>query len=309
LIERKERTGRAGYGLNMRIILNIGTGAILALLAGTAGTARGADDVAGAIETPFERTEAPGPEHGKAFTGDATPVEPGHVELEIAYAPSWWAVPGSLDGMSSQAHPVAASITVGIVRNVDARVVVGWEAVHATTSSPGGPAHGEGPVDTTVAARWRFLSLADPAIDLAVTLGVTAPTGLRETADHLGTGRGAWSVGGSVLASADWGRLTAGLELGLAATVGPNATNDVGMLVCNGAVGYQVLPWLQPELELNYQHEIELGAQPDERVLWATAALVLPIDPVRLVVGGRLPVWSSGADVGPMATAAVKIAF
>ncbi len=307
----------------MRIILNIIGTATVALLLASAGNARGVDAPtadastavapAVAVEARFDAAEAPppgpGPEHGKAFTGDATPVEPGHVEVELAYAPSWWAVPGAVDGMSSQAHPVAASVTVGVFRDVDARLVVGWELVHAAPSAPGAPVHGEGPVDTTVAARWRFLSLPDPAIDLAVSVGVTMPTGLHETADHLGTGRGAWSVGGSLLASADWGRFTAGLELGFAAGVGPLVTDDVGLLVCNAAVGYQLLPWLQPELELNYQHEIELGPKPDERVLWATGALVLPLDPVRLVVGGRVPVWSSGADVGPMATAAVKIAF
>jgi hypothetical protein len=31
-----------------------------------------------------------------AFTGDATPIEPGHVELEFAYAPTWWATAGAV---------------------------------------------------------------------------------------------------------------------------------------------------------------------------------------------------------------------
>jgi hypothetical protein len=79
--------------------------------------------------------------------------------------------------------------------------------------------------------------------------------------------------------------------------------------VCNGAVGYQALPWLQPELELNYQHEIETGEEQDEQVLWTTAALVLPIDPVRILVGARFPVLSWHTTVGPMATASVKVAF
>ncbi len=293
----------------MRIILNIGKAALLLSLVAVAPAARSAEEVPLSIETRLDAVETPGNEHGKAFTGDATPVEPGRVEVELAYAPSWWAVPGALDGMSGQAHPVAASFTVGVVRNLDARLVVGWELVHAAPAAPGAPSHGAGPVDTTVSARWRFLSLPDPAVDLAVSLGVTMPTGLHATGESLATGRGAWSVGGSILASADWGRLTAGVELGFAATVGTMAGDDVGLLVCNAAVGWQLLPWLQPELELNWQHEIELGPQPDERVLWATAALVLPLDPVRLVVGGRLPVWSAGTEVGPMMTAAVKLAF
>ncbi len=309
MIRDKDRRPSALYGVQMRIILNIGKAAVLVSLLAAAPVARPAEETPLGIETRLEPEDAPGNEHGKAFTGDATPVEPGRVEVEIAYAPSWWAVPGALDGMSSQAHPFAASITMGVARNVDARLVVGWEIVHAGGGAPGSPTHGAGPVDTTVAARWRFLSLPDPAVDLAVSLGVTMPTGLAATAENLPTGRGAWSVGGSLLASADWGRLTVGVELGFAATVGAPVADDVGLLVCNAAVGWQLLPWLQPEIELNWQHEIELGPRPDERVLWATAALVLPLDPVRLVVGGRLPVWSAGTDVGPTVTAAVKLAF
>ncbi len=256
-----------------------------------------------------EASAAPAPEHGKAFTGDATPVEPGRVEVELAYAPSWWATAGAVDRLSGELHPVAVAVSVGIVPDVDARIVVGWALVHAAPEAPGAPVHGAGIADTTVAGRWRFLSLEDPAIDLAVSAGVTMPTGIHSAPDHLGTSRESWSLGGSLLASADWGRLTAGAELGVSAPVGPRTTNDVGLVVCNAAVGYQLLPWLQPEVELNYQHEIELGEQPDERVLWATAALVLPIDAARVVVGGRFPVWARDAEVGPMATAAVKFGF
>jgi hypothetical protein len=74
-------------------------------------------------------------------------------------------------------------------------------------------------------------------------------------------------------------------------------------------VGYQAFPWLQPELEVNYQHEIETGEERDERVLWASAAMVFPLDPVRVVVGGRIPVWVRDATVGPTVTAALKLAF
>ncbi len=308
----------------MRIILNIDSlGRALPVLlaialptlsaAGEPGPAPAGVDAPprSALEAAFEPAppQAVVPEHGKAFTGDATPVEPGKVEVEFAYAPSWWATAGAVDRLSGEQHPVAAAVSVGLLRDLDARVVVGWAFVHAAPEVPGAPVHGTGITDTTVAGRWRFLSLADPAIDLAVSAGVTIPTGTRSAPDHLGTSRESWSVGGSLLASADWGRFTAGAEVGLSAPVGPATSNDVGLVVCNAAVGYQALPWLQPEVELNYQHEIELGEQLDERVLWATAALIIPVDAVRVVVGARFPVWARDAAVGPMATAAVKFGF
>lgn len=294
----------------MRIILNIVCTGFLVLVPGLATPAGAGSPPDAAVETPFDAPPPdPSPEHGKAFTGDATPVEPGRVELEFAYAPSWWATAGAMDRLSGEQHTVAAAVSVGLLRDLDAHVVVGWSLVRAAPEAPGAPVQGTGPSDTTVAARWRFLSLADPAIDLAVSLGVTMPTGTRAAADRLGTSAESWSVGGSLLASADRGPFTFGAELGLSAPVGPQVSNDVGLLVCNLAVGFQVLPWLQPEVELNYQHEIELGAQPDERVLWATAALVVPVDAVRVVVGGRFPVWVRDSSVGPMATAALKLAF
>lgn len=307
----------------MRIILNIGMAVrvlpallVLALPALSAAEEAGSsNEGAGAPRSAVEARFDPAPlrdgvpEHGKAFTGDATPVEPGKVEVELAYAPTWWATAGAVDRLSGEQHPVAAAVSVGILRDLDARVVVGWALVHSAPEFPGAPVQGTGITDTTVASRWRFLSLEDPAIDLAVGAGVTVPTGTRAAADRLGTSRESWSVGGSLLASADWGRFTAGTELGMSAPVGPRTSNDVGLVVCNFAAGYQVLPWLQPEVELNYQHEIELGEQPDERVLWATAALVVPVDSVRVVVGGRFPVWARDAAVGPTVTAAVKFGF
>jgi hypothetical protein len=306
----------------MRIILNIrarpgarprGAAALalaLALVLPAPGRAEDAGPPRLAVEGSLDVEGEGGPvEHGKAFTGDATPIAPGHVEVEIAYAPAWWATAGAVDRQAGEQHPVVAALGVGLVRDVDVRLAVGWAMVHETPGAPGAPVHGAGLADTTLAVRWRFLSLAGPAIDLALTAAVTAPTGTRGTPDRLGTSGETWSLGGALLASADWGRFTAGAEVGFSAPLSPRASNDVGLLVCNAAVGYQALPWLQPELELNYQHEVELGEERDERVLWATAALVVPIDRVRLLVGGRIPVWVRDTAAGPTATASVKLAF
>jgi hypothetical protein len=308
----------------MRIILNITrrrTGrevrraaAAAALLLASAVATAAAPDVAAAADVAVETRldpapEAPPCEHGKAFTGDATPVEPGHVEVEFAYAPTWWATAGAVDRQEGQQHQLGLGVGVGLLRDVDVRLVLSWAVVHAAPEAPGAPVHGSGLADTTVAARWRFLHIAEPAIDLAVSAAFTIPTGVRASPERLGTGGEAWSLGGSIAASADWGRFTTGLEIGFSAPLQRAGSNDVGLLVCNGAVGYQALPWLQPALELNYQHEIETGEERDEQVLWTTAALVLPLDPVRVLVGARFPVLARNAAVGPMATAAVKVAF
>jgi hypothetical protein len=305
----------------MRIVINIKPGGttgfrspallLLALLVAPAAV-RGDEGASPrlAVEQRLDEPAEGAPvEHGKAFTGDATPIDPGHVEVELAYAPTWWATAGAVDRQAGEQHPVAAAVGVGLLRDVDARLVLGWSMVHAAPGLPGAPVHGEGLTDTTLAVRWRFLSLAGPRIDLAVSTALTMPTGSRATPDRLGTSAERWSAGGALLASGEWGRLTAGAELGFSAPIGTRTSNDVGLLVCNAAVGYQALSWLQPEVELNYQHEVEMGEEGDERVLWATAAMVIPLDRVRLVVGGRIPIWVRDTSAGPMVTAAVKLAF
>jgi hypothetical protein len=160
-----------------------------------------------------------------------------------------------------------------------------------------------------LAVRWRFLRLDFPAVDLAVVGNVVAPTGTRATPTSLGTTQGEWSLGGALVASADRGPWTANAELGWSSRLGAAAGDDLGLLVANLAIGFQLAPWLQPEVELNYQHELEGAAEPDERVLWATGGLVFPVAPVRLVLGVRLPVWQASAAAGPTLTAALKLAF
>jgi hypothetical protein len=294
--------------------------AALALAAGTAaagelpavaGPAAAASAGEAAIAARFEPGPAePGPaapEHGKAFSCDATPVDPGVVEVELAYAPSWWAVPGSVDRAGS-AHAVVLAAGLGIARDLDARVAVGWSLLRER-SGASGEAHGAGVGDTQLAVRWRFLRLESPAVDLAAVANVTLPTGSRATPASLGTSQEAWSLGGALVASADRGAWTANAELGWSSRVAAAAGDDLGLLVANLALGCQVLPWLQPELELNYQHEVEGGLAPDERVLWASAGVVLPVSPARIVVGMRVPVWQAYAAAGPTLTAAVKLAF
>jgi hypothetical protein len=128
-----------------------------------------------AVETRLEPApEAPPCEHGKAFTGDATPVEPGHVEVELAYAPTWWATAGAVDRQEGQQHQMGLGVGVGLLRDVDMRLVVSWAVVHAAPEAPGAPVHGSGLADTTVAARWRFLRLEEPSIDLAVSAAARA---------------------------------------------------------------------------------------------------------------------------------------
>jgi hypothetical protein len=269
-----------------------------------------ADAPAAAISAPYE-AEGPAPapslEHGKAFSGDATPIDPGGVEVEVAWAPSWWATPGAVD-RAGQAQSFVLAVGTGLLPGLDLRAALGWSFLRE--SGGGAPeARGAGVGDAMFAVRWRFLHLEAPALDVAVVANVVVPTGTRESSTSLGTGQGAWAMGGAIVASVDRGPWTGNAEVGWSSRIGAKDDDDLGLLVANLAVGLQLAPWLQPEVELNYQHEVERGTERAERILWATAGLVAPVAPVRVVVGARLPVWQANASAGPTLTASVKLAF
>jgi hypothetical protein len=261
----------------------------LAALAALPLFARGEDHADGAVAQvirpmPLEFGSAPmagapaatpfAPEHGKIATGDATPVGAGVVELELAYAPTWnrsgaHGFDRSADG---HAHPVDLTLSYGIGDHVDVHLGAGWAEVHDAALAP---TRGNGLGDASLATRWRFVADAERALDVAWIAAVVAPTGFDGSADELGVSKGYWSLENALALSKDLGpRLTANAELGWSASLGSARGNERGVLFANGAVGYHLTRWLQPELELNYE-QTSLAAVADPRLLAVTAGLVL----------------------------------
>ncbi len=69
------------------------------------------------------------PEHGKAATADASPVDRGVVEAELVYAPVWnnrGATGGFDAAQAGYTHGVAATVTAGVARDVDVRLSAGF---------------------------------------------------------------------------------------------------------------------------------------------------------------------------------------
>jgi hypothetical protein len=81
------------------------------------------------------------------------------------------------------------------------------------------------------------------------------------------------------------------------------------MFNADAAIGYQLRPWLQPEIELNYCSsffkEEENGQQ-----LAVTGGLVMPVSDLwRVNLGVQQGVWGRHADRLTSVLAAVKVAF
>jgi hypothetical protein len=194
---------------------------------------------------------------------------------------------------------------------VDVKLAAGFGAVydaahqHADGSAP---RRGRGLSDVAVGARWRFLNVPERALELAVTADAVVPAGSRHTATQIGMTQEFWSARGALVASKDLGAWTANAELALGAPVPGDGGGLRSVAQVNAAVGYQARPWLQPELELNYQHQAALG--PDAQVLAVTAGVVAPIGAGhRVVAAVQQGVWGRDTSQTTAAVLSFKTAL
>lgn len=260
---------------------------------------------------PGESAASLVPEHGKALTADATPVDPGVVEVEFGYAPTWcFHRPSAGDHRDEQTHAFVAALTFGAAPHLDVRFSGGFGAVVETGAlpSPGGARAGAqlgaGLVDAVLGARFRFLHLPRQGLDVAVVAETALPTGTPRVTPQLSLTQEFWSARGALVATQDFGALSASAEVAYALPV--FSAGAAALVQANLAVGYQVLSWLQPELELNFQ------AVPGEEagVLFATAGVVAPFGAnERLVAAVQQPVWPSSSAYVTAAVLAFKTAL
>jgi hypothetical protein len=238
--------------------------------------------------------DAPAIEHGKAATADASPVDPGAVEAEIGFAPSWNSRGGSAgfdladDGSEQDLY---GAITYGVVPDVDVNLGFEfcWLRDEAARGEDGsGPTRGSGLGDLALGARWRFLNVPERALEMAFTAGAVIPTGTRGGPDALGMSQEFWSARGALVATKDLGATTMNGEVALEAPVSGDASGLRSVFQANAAFGVHVLPWLQPEIELNYESTFGIRSQ----VLAATAGIVAPFgDGYRIVAAVQRGLW------------------
>ncbi len=74
----------------------------------------------------------------------------------------------------------------------------------------------------------------------------------------------------------DWARWTMNGEVNWSQPFGEKRGDDRGTLAANLATGYQLLPWLQPEIGLNYGREFDAGEDDGTGVAVTKALFVEP---------------------------------
>ncbi|MER2520336.1 MAG: transporter [Bdellovibrionales bacterium] len=263
--------------------------------------------------------EQEGPEHGKINSPDATPVDPGHFEAEAIYSynsanRSWNNNgDGTSRGLISE-HAAEFSFTAGLINNLDVAVSSSYNWLHDKDNDfdgdgNTGPTTGDAIGDLDVRARYRFIQSEAYNLDVAYIGGLTIPTGTRSGDSRLGTSQEYWSLNQTVVASKDWGKWTANIDAGFALPFGDRKGAARGTFNSDLAGGYQALPWLQPELELNYSRDF-ISAADDSEVLAVTAGLVMPIsERLRINTGIQQAFWGRNTDKTTTYSLAAKVAF
>lgn len=294
---------------------------ILIIVRATSGrAARSARAAALALSLPLSAlaadadVDAVAPEHGKAATADASPVDRGAVEAELGYAPSFndrGGAAGFDRAAPGYTHGLAGTLTAGVLPDVDVKLSAGFARVYDAAhqhEDGSAPRHGGGLTDAVVGARWRFLDVPAHALEVAVTSEVVFPVGAAHGPTRVGLTQGFWTARSAIVATKDVGAFTANAELAMTVPVSGDAGGYRSTTQVNLAAGYQLHPRLQPEVELNYSRVTSAG--PDAHVLAVTAGLVAPLRSGRRVVAGvQHGVLGRNAPQTTSAVVAFKTAF
>lgn len=263
--------------------------------------------------------EEAGPEHGKINMSDASPVDQGHFEIEAIYsfmsANRAWDRDGNnyKRGYISE-HAGSLSLTAGVFKDLDVAVSSSYNWLHDKDNDHDGdgnpgPTTGDKFGDVNASARYRFIQNDFYHLDVAYIGGFTIPTGSRSTEEHLGTSQEFWSFDQTLVASKDWGKWTANADAGYALPFGDRKGAARGTFNADLGGGYQALPWLQPEVELNYTRDFVADAD-DSQALAATVGLVMPVNErLRINAGVQQAFWGLNTDKATTVSIAAKVAF
>lgn len=258
-------------------------------------------------------------EHSKVVTSDATPNDPGQIEVWGSYVLQGgkfaWRSNGERENRRTYLAQVWESqVTVGIVKDVDIGIINWFQHTldkennydeFRDMSDPDtgekledeteGPTHGFGWGDLGVAGRWRFYDSAERKLEIAYMPTIFIPTGRRSNLDHIGASQGYTSLDNSFAFTKDIGRWNGTVNLGYSVPLAhlKRTGGYCGTLHSNFAAGYQVFWWLQPEAELIYLHDFgKYGATAN--LASVVLGVIMPLgDHFRLELGVQQDVLGS----------------
>jgi hypothetical protein len=222
---------------------------------------------------------APGPgsiDHSKLIAEDADTLGKGVWQVQFSSSSSHSHGQWDLHGRDAERAHAAEDLTgiaisFGAMDDLDIGVEFGYgwlrdpEADRSSYRGIGDP---------SLIAKWRFYGSDRRGLWAAYTPALTAPLKRDGDPGESGSGERAWTIDNRICLVSDLARrLTVNLDVGRAADLGGGDALSWSGVSANGALGYQITPLLQPEIELSYARERE-GGEHDARALAGTLGLV-----------------------------------
>lgn len=237
-------------------------------------------------------------EHSKLNTQDADPLGEGAWQLQFNFAYSrstrQWDPSGKKEARG-RAYEWSNQevLTYGVTDDLDLGIGVGYAGLGDNDS---GLKSVQGVSDVAVSGKWRFFENQGAGIAFAYVPTLTVPVGEDSTADRLGTSQEYWSLDTRFAAVKDWSnRWSANADIGYMAAFGERGDYR-GSFSANGAVGYRLLPWLQPEAEMNYSHDFVHDDRDSDLVAITVGADIPVSDRICVRAGGQRGIAGRNAD-------------
>lgn len=196
------------------------------------------------------------PEHSKINTFDISVNDPGQLSLGTLYQYSTtnhhWDTHGKTQVRSRfHQHVLGGSTNLGLMKDTDISIGSNYTIINDKGSDPEG---GQDFGDIDVTGRYRFYKNDISNVEAGYILGIVIPAGSASDQNHLGTSQNYYSVNQVLVITKDWGKLTGNIDTGYSITINDQQQDSKGVVIADIAFGYQLNPWFQPEIELNYNH-------------------------------------------------------
>jgi hypothetical protein len=202
----------------------------------------------------------------KLMTWDAVPVAPLHAEFYLPYylrsSETAWDNKGRADDrvlLREQLFP--SFVTAGILRNLDVTVLQGYSIItdkkNTHDDKDTSSRHDHGLTDLAIAPRWRFWENQKKNLSFAYVPVLILGTGERSDDDQPGPSQGYSSLTHTLVMTKNFGHFNTNTTIDYTQPFSrPEKTRDLlAATSANFSIGYQVLPWLQPEVEMHYLQE------------------------------------------------------
>lgn len=234
-------------------------------------------------------------ETSKISTEDAGAVEPGAAEVEFGYGFMTGRKAFDRGGKqiargSMREHAFDWKVAFGVIPRVELNATIGysdigdkdydpdWEDPEEGEIAEGhrGPTKGQGWRELEIGSKIELIKNTVHDFILSYMPSIAIPSGRESHEDRLAPGSENATFGQRLVASKNWGKWNVNVDTGYGLPFGGSREGGRGTWDTNAAVGYHVLPWLEPEFEVNYAHGFKTSMG-DSDSLALTAGFVMPL--------------------------------